>query len=169
MICTDALTGLLKGCENNLGSIKAAYIADETDVGVITEAAGSVSAITMIASAVFKPYEFRKNTGNFTEDSAIDLNNGSTLFNQVINLVFHRREAAKSQEIQILAQGQRNLTAILKDGNDKFWVFSGMQLATVGEGSGTAKADGSKYALSFTAESDVMAFETTQAVLDTVI
>ena len=168
-ICT-AITGIAKGCDNNIGGIVSIYLADKEDVTSVTDdGAGNVTAITMDGVAVFVAYNFRRNTGNFTEEASIDLVNGSTYYTQTINLMLHRREATKSQEIQLLAEGQRDLYAIVEDANGLFWVFENMQLSAVGEGSRTAKADGSKYSLTFTGENAQLALETTSAVLATVI
>jgi hypothetical protein len=163
------LTGIVRGCDNNIGGIVGLWLADQEDISAVGEAAGVVGSITMVAPAVFVGYEFRRNTGSFTEEAAIDLVNGSTFYTQTINLMFHRREATKSQEIQIMAAGQRDLVAIVKDANGLFWYFDKLQLTAVGEGSGQAKADGSKYAISLVAESEHLAWETSQAVLDSVL
>lgn len=168
-ICT-ALTGIAKGCDNNIGGIVSLYLADKEDVTSITDdGAGNVTAITMDGLATFTAFNFRRNTGSFTEEGNIDLVNGSTYYTQTINLMLHRREASKSEAIQLLAEGQRDLVAILEDANGLFWVFDQMQLSAIGEGSGTVKADGSKYSLTFVGENPQLAWETTSAVLATVI
>ncbi len=81
--------------------------------------------------------------------------------------MFHRREAAKSYAIQILGEGQRDLFVVLKDANGLYWVFQDVQLSAVGEGSGTAKADGSKYSVTLMAESTEYALEASLATLQT--
>lgn len=168
-ICT-ALTNVTKSCDNNIGGIVSLYLADKLDVATITDdGAGSVTAITMVALATFNSFEFRRNTGNFTEEASIDLVNGSTYYTSTVNLMLHHREATKSNAIQLIAEGQRDLVLIVKDANGRYWVFDQMQLSAVGEGSGTAKADGSKYSLTFVGENPQMAWETTEAVVLTVI
>ena len=166
--CTT-LTGIAKGCSANLGGITAIWIADQEDVASVTEAAGVISAITMEVATYFEGFDFRRNTGNFVEDMAQDLVNGSGFVTATVSLMFHRREATKSQSIQILAEGQRDLALLVKDANDVVWYFPQAQLTAVGEGSGTAKADGSKYSLTFVAENSEFAWETTQTVVDTVL
>lgn len=165
--CT-ALTGISKGCDNNIGGIKELWLIDQEDIDTVTEANGIVTAVTTVAAATVTGFEFRRNTSNFTEESAIDLINGSTFWTHVINLMLHRREATKSEEIRILAEGQRDLAGFVKDANDVVWYFEYLQLTATGEGSGTAKADGSKYSLAFTAESTHPIWQTDQTVLDSV-
>jgi hypothetical protein len=42
---------------------------------------------------------------------------------------------------------------------DKYWYFEDLQLTATGEGSGTARADGSKYSVTLLAESEHLAYE----------
>ncbi len=99
----------------------------------------------------------------------IDLINGSSFVTQTINLMFHRREGAKSRAIKILGEGQRDFAVIVLDGNGKYWYFDKVQVTAYGEGSGTAKADGSKYSLVLTAEAENLAFEVDPDVIPTII
>lgn len=93
------------------------------------------------------------------EDAAIDLVNGSSYVTATISLMFHRRDQDKSQAIKILGAGQQYLNAIVKDMNGKYWYFPFLQLSAVGEGSGTTRADGSKYSVTLIAENDFLAYE----------
>lgn len=171
MACT-ALEAIVKGCDNNIGSITKIYINDLENVTVdpstdIDLANWIITAITVTAD--FEEFEFRRNTSNYTEEAAIDLINGSSFVTQTINLMFHRREGAKSRAIKILGEGQRDLAVIVLDGNGKYWYFEKVQVTAYGEGSGTAKADGSKYSLVLTAEAENLAFEVDPDVIPTVI
>jgi hypothetical protein len=117
--------------------------------------------VTSFGSLVdeFVAFEFRRNTGSYTEELQNDFVNGSQFYLQTINLMFHRREAAKSKSLKILGEGQRDLAIVVGDANGKFWYFPNAQLSAVTEGSGQAKADGSKYAVSFVAENEFLAYE----------
>jgi hypothetical protein len=96
-----------------------------------------VTAITVNhLLTTFESYFIRRNTSNYTEEQAADLINGSTFVTQTINLVFHRREAAKSNALKILASGQQYLAAVVLDANGKYWYFPYLQLTATGEGSG---------------------------------
>ena len=164
--CT-ALNGIAKGCDNNIGGVTNIWLYDAEDIGTITDTAGVASAITLVTGGAGQAFIINRNTSNFTEDAAIDLVNGSSFITQTINLAFHRREASKSYAIQLLGEGQRDLTCIVKDGNGLYWIFDNMQLTAVGEGSGTAKADGSKYSLTLTGEATEYAWEVVLATLQT--
>ena len=117
----------------------------------------------------FIPFEFRRNTGMYTEEAAIDLVNGSSFYTQTVTLIFHRREAAKSKAIKILGEGQRDLALVVGDANGKYWYFPKAQLTAVTEGSGTAKADGSKYSVTFVAENEQLAYEVDATIIPDII
>lgn len=163
--CT-ALTAITKSCSNNLGGISNIWIYDSEDV-TITAASGTVSAIVLATGQAGQKFAFNRNTGSFTEEFASDLVNGSGFYTQTINLMFHKREAAKSQALNILAEGQRDLMAIVEDANGTYWVFNLLQLTAIGEGSGQAKADGSKYSATLVAESEDPANDVAYATLQT--
>ena len=167
MACTT-LEAIVKGCDNNIGSITKIYINDMSEVTIdpatdIDFALWLIEAITV--SSPFLEFEFRRNTSNYTEEAAIDLINGSSFVTQTINLMFHRREGEKSRAIKILGEGQRDLSVIVLDGNGKYWYFENVQVTAYGEGSGTAKADGSKYSLVLTAEAENLAYEVDPAII----
>jgi len=164
MACTT-ITAITKSCDNNIGGITAIYINDMDNVGIPTI---DQTAYMVDAQTVTEPYEvfeFRRNTGNFTEESAVDFANGSSFVTATITLMFHRREASKSKAIKILSEGQRDLAIIVKDANGKFWYFPYAQLSATAEGSGTAKADGSKYSVTFIAENENLAYEVDPTII----
>lgn len=168
----QALEAILKSCDNNSGGIYGIWINQQDEIASITPAdpsAGSgwtITAITLQATPVlFENFYVRRNTSNFTEESSIDLVNGSSYVTQTINLMFHRREADKSRAIKILGAGQQYLTAIVLDANGKFWYFPYMQVSATGEGSGTTRADGSKYSVTLVAENEYLAYEVDPSAL----
>ena len=165
MACTT-LTSILKGCDSNIGGITSILINDQENVDTsLIDVTNYV--ITDFGTLVdpFIPFEFRRNTGMYTEEAAIDLVNGSSFYTQTVTLIFHRREAAKSKAIKILGEGQRDLALVVGDANGKYWYFPKAQLTAVSEGSGTAKADGSKYSVTFVAENEQLAYEVDSTII----
>jgi hypothetical protein len=155
MSCNTSLSGIIKGCDNNVGGISNFYVVPAEFVTGSTESGGTISAINMSGATKFVEFEFKKNTGNFTVEAAIDPINGSTFYNQTINLVIHRRDVDKRNALALIASGQRDLKIIVKDGNGQYWYFgdeNSCMLTAQGEGSGTAIGDGSKYSLTFLAQ-----------------
>lgn len=164
MACTT-LTNIAKSCDNNIGGIKSIWIWDMEDQSTFVEDAATWTITDLEIGAPTAPtgYEFIRNTSNYTEDGNIDLANGSSFVTATINLMFARREASKSKAIKILGEGQRYLGALVLDSNGIYWVFQDLQLSAFGEGSGTAKADGSKYSVTLLAEVATKAKEMTSA------
>jgi len=165
----QALEGILKSCDNNSGGIYGIWINQQDEIASITPtdpsagAGWAITGITLSGLTLFENYYIRRNTSSFTEEAAIDLVNGSSFVTQTIALMFHRREADKSRSIKILGSGQQYLTAVVLDANGKYWYFPYLQVSAVAEGSGTARADGSKYAVTLVAENEYLAYEVTMS------
>ena len=164
-VTCQALEAILKSCDNNSGGIYGIWINQQDEIASITPtdpSAGtgwSITNITLAGTVLFENLYIRRNTSNFTEDAAIDLINGSSFVTATINLMFQRREAAKSRSIKILGSGQQYLTAVVLDANGLYWYFPYLQLTGVAEGSGVARADGSKYNVTLLSEVEYLAYE----------
>jgi hypothetical protein len=168
----EALESIVKSCDNNSGGIEKIWINQQDNIDTATVPTGTweIDDINLVAGAPdYTPFEIRRNTGSYVEDAAIDLVNGSSYVTATISLMFHRRDQDKSQAIKILGAGQQYLNAIVKDMNGKYWYFPFLQLSAVGEGSGTTRADGSKYSVTLIAENDFLAYEITEAAVLAVI
>lgn len=160
MAICNVITGITKSCDNNMGGIAKLFLWDMEDVDNVTsvfdpttyfwtayDIAGGVPLANIPVA-----FEFTRNNSGYTEETNIDLGNGSTYVTTTLNMIFTRREAAKSAKIKILAEGQRFLGALIQDSNNLFWLCENLQLSATGEGSGVAKADGSKYSVTLLAE-----------------
>jgi hypothetical protein len=158
----ESLISIEKPCDNNIGGIKTVWIAPQDDV-TVTLGTWEITAATLVVPAAV--YAINRNTGNYTEDTAIDLINGSTFVTQTITLMFNRRDKDKSEAIHVLGAGQQYLAVFIQDSNDKYWYFENAQLSATGEGSGTARADGSKYSITLLSEAEHLSYE----ILSTVI
>ena len=172
----EALLTITKSCDNNSGGIKRIYVnlQDNVDMDTLSTIspvvnpgdAYTIDALDLVPTMdPFIEFEFRRNTSGYTEESNIDLINGSSFVTQTISLMFHRREAAKSNAIKVLGSGQQYLSAVVEDQNGILWFFPYLQLTASGEGSGTARADGSKYSVTLLAENDQLAYTMLPAVL----
>ena len=161
----EALQSIAKTCDNNTGGIRTVWICQQENVTTATPAWEITSLVLTDPANV---YAINRNTGNYTEETAVDLISGSSFVTQTITLMFNRREAAKSEAINILASGQRYLSALVLDANEKYWYFEDLQLTATGEGSGTARADGSKYSITLLAEANFLASEITAGAVASV-
>ena len=152
----EALISIEKPCDSNTGGIRTVWICQQENVTTATPAWEITSLVLTDPANV---YAINRNTGNYTEETAQDLLSGSTVVTQTITLMFNRRDKFKSEAINILGGGQRYLAVVIQDANDKYWYFENVQLTATGEGSGTARADGSKYSVTLLAEADHLSYE----------
>jgi len=163
MSCATLET-ILKSCFNNSGGIYRFYVnqqdnIDETGIAFDLTNTYTIDTLPLVVGAdPFIELEFKRNTSSYTEESAIDLINGSSYVTATINLMFHRRDQTKSQAIKVLGAGQQYLAGIIEDANGNCWYFPYLQVSATGEGSGTARADGSKYSVTLVAENDYLAY-----------
>ena len=169
MACEN-LESIVKSCDNNSGGIFKVYINQQDNIdGFTLDSAPNtwtIDSITLVGGGdLYTEFEIRRNTGSYTEDAAIDLVNGSSYVTATISLMFHRRDQAKSQAIKVLGAGQQYLNAIIQDANGLYWYFPYLQLSAVGEGSGTARADGSKYSVTLICENDYLAYQVDSTII----
>lgn len=172
-----ALETILKTCENNSGGIYRIWVNQQVNIDVDSAFTFlgnpneyTIATIPLIAPAVlFTELEFKRNVSSYTEESNIDLINGSSFVTQTINLMFHRRNQTYSQAIKVLGSGQQYLAAIVEDANGLYWYFPYLQVSATGEGSGTARADGSKYSVTLVAENEFLAFQVDAAEIGNVV
>jgi hypothetical protein len=160
------LNGIPNGCSDDvgLGGIKRAFFFDVEDIDneELDLDTQEVDDLTLLEPAA--EYVFKRNTAQHTTTPAIDLINGSTFYTHVVTLMFGRRKASKSVELQLLAEGQRYLGLVYQDANDQWWYVKDLQLTGGDETSGQAKADNSKYEVEFTSEWAYRAFELDEAL-----
>lgn len=172
MAC-NTLSGIQLGCDNNAGGLTKFYIAQYESVTGLTVVDNVVTSISLSGGTpAFYEFEFNKNSAQFVETGNIDLVNGSSFFTVETTLNIARRDAAKSLAIQSLSAGQQKLLIIVKDANGIYWLQGrneGVNLTAVGEGSGLAKADGSKYSLTFTSEEPDMMPEFSSGLISAIL
>jgi hypothetical protein len=169
MALCSTLEEIIHGCERNSGGLFELYLGDVEDVASKTEVEANweVSAMTVDVAPV--KISIKRGTSNYTEDEAEDLVNGSTVNTVTVNLMLHRRSAEKSRALSLLSAGQRYLYGFLKDANGVYWYADHLQITTTGEGSGQARADGSKYSVVLVAEMEHKMYVVDEAVALAVI
>ena len=184
--CNQTLNGITLDCSHSLGGIKTVYIANYNDVTDIkynastgsttgstsgaTYTGDTITGITMASGAVFKPYQFRKQTGSLTSTLTVDETAGVNYVSTELSLVFTKMETKKRIELSALSVGQ--LAVIVEDSNGTFWYLGKDDYvsATSGTGqSGVAKGDGNSYNIVLRDESDTYPYEITKEAVEAVI
>jgi len=175
MAICSALTGAItKSCDTNTGGIRKMFIADYENIESITVAGTpeEITAITMGGVAKFYEFEFNRNTSSFDENVTVSLENGTTFFDQSVNLMLARRESAKRDAIEKLTAGQKQLMIIVLDSNGLYWLFGqaeGCYATEITGGSGIAKADKNGYAIKLTAQEPAQALAVSPMIIDAII
>lgn len=140
-------SGITLSCKDSQGGIDYLYIADlpnydtiSTDVdGLVTslDAAGTPATIS------WYKYEVPKQSSSFTETINADNTAQTVFYQQDALMVFTKMEAAKRDQIKLLAQNPK-LLVVVKDGNGKFWsvgITRGAELSAGTVSTGTAYGD----------------------------
>lgn len=156
MACSATLNGLANTCENSLGGIKKVLFAPYQ---ALADSAISGGVITTLEESPFKSYYTKKNVSNMVSTYNIDGANGTNYVSTELNVVFAKMTAEKRVEVNALATG--DLRAVVIDANGNGWYLGADEalIMTAGTGeTGTAKADGNKFSLTFTDESMQMPF-----------
>lgn len=162
MAC-NAITSITKGCEvSNSGGIYSIAIQDTANVAYTADTTGCTMT-ALSASPKFQLYEFNRNVGSANVSQKTDLIAGSTYFEGTITIVLNRHTAAKHAAIQVLGAGQRFLDIIVKDAAGNYRYYDHCQLTGNETTTGTAKADGQKYTLTFVTQMDNMPVEVSAA------
>lgn len=172
----EALQGILRDCSNALGGIaQRIYINSSDNVNYDGKTASShiitgldLETIGATSSPGFETIEFRKNLASLVEDYANDPD-GAVLFDQTLVIPIHGRDASKSEKISIIASGQREVDIIIPQNGGGYVYLRQATLSSVGDGTGATKKEGSKYTLTFTAESEELALYIDEDILDDLI
>ena len=146
----DLTTGRTEPCKDSLGGLKTAYFLDYIkDPFTVTD--GAATAINEFITEVFQ-YDLRSDTNtDASETPASDRNNGTSVFNQTVNVRLKKQDAATSNEIKLIARARPIIVTVDRNNVHKVFGFSeGMDLTGGNIQSGAAKADFNGYDLTFT-------------------
>ena len=153
MGCSQVLNGIAADCQTNVGGIREIYIANYDDVSAVTldETSNMIKTITMVDTAKFKKYSFKKNTSSMTSTLNVDPANGINFVQTDLALVFAKQETVKRMEIAKLSLGE--LRVIVLDANGKYWFLGKEEFVSATAGTaetGTNRTDGNKYTITLT-------------------
>jgi hypothetical protein len=154
----DISLGRIEPCKTSTGGLKAVYFVnwadatgytyDATDTDVIDAVAGTPSAYK---------YEL-KGTSSFEKTITSSRENGTTFFEQTLNVMLKKLSIADHKQIKLLAYGRPQV--IVEDNNGNFF-YAGLQHGMEVSGgtivTGAAMGDMSGYTLVLTGQEPVPA------------
>lgn len=147
MAC-DLSLGRKEPCKDVVGGIKAVYFTDFGDLGTVTETEDQITDLSGTFTA-FK-YEVKGNS-SFEQNITSSRENGTTFFEQTLNLTLHKLSKEDNKELKLLAYGRPHVA--VEDYNGNVFVMGLQHGADVSGGTivtGAAMGDLSGYTLTLT-------------------
>jgi hypothetical protein len=135
-------------CMNALGGLKVAYFL-AGEITATTEVAGEITLLTGTGS--FYEYQLAKDTAFYSESINVSNVNGTVFYQGELTIVLQKMEAAKRNQILLLAQN-RDLRIAFVDNNDVTYIMGltrGSVMSAGTAATGTAVADLNGYTLTF--------------------
>tara|TARA_R100001510_G_C7655880_1_gene215371 strand:- start:3950 stop:4501 length:552 start_codon:yes stop_codon:yes gene_type:complete len=150
MACT-LTKGRIEPCKDVVGGIKNVYFTDFGSFGTVTQ--DTDDQITDM-TGTFTAYKYElKGNSSFEQTVTASRENGTTFFEQTLNLTLHKLSKADNKEIKLLAYGRPHIA--VEDYNGNVFVMGLEHGAEVSGGTivtGAGMADLSGYTLSFTGQ-----------------
>lgn len=118
-----------------------------------TESSGTITAITKVATKVFRKYQLVKETASFDETIAGNIQNGTIFYDQKGVIIINKQNVQVRNEIILLAKNR--LVMIARDNNGAWKMYGreqGMQLLDGSITTGTAWTDRNGYTLNFSSK-----------------
>ena len=171
MACSNLTAGFTLDCNDSNGGIDKIFIANGP-VQSITESAGVVTAITVGGAALtpsdFFAFEVPRQTSSFTETVNVSQENGTVFYDQALTMVFNKMEAAKRNQILLMAEAT-SMVVVFKDNNGKYFsvgLEKGAYTTAGSSVSGTAYGDRNGYEITISGTEAAPAYEVTGSIVE---
>jgi len=156
MACALSL-GRIEPCKDVVGGLNAVYFLNYADL-TITYHATNTDAIDVLASGLTAYKYDLKGTSSFEQAITSSRDNGTTFFDQTLNLTLHKLSKQSHKEIKLMAYGRP--IVIVEDRNGNYFV-AGLQHGCEVTGgtivTGAAMGDMSGYTLTLNGQEPVPA------------
>jgi len=171
MSCSNLTSGWTLDCNDQTGGIDKIFIANGP-VESITSSNGVISAITVGGSALtpsdFFEFDGPRQSSGFTETINVSQENGTVFYQQDLAAVFNKMEAAKRDQILLMAQAT-SMVVVFKDNNGKYFSVGIERGAFVSAGSslsGVAFGDRNGYEITISGIESAPAYEVTGSIVE---
>ena len=163
----ELLIGRTEPCKDSLGGLKAVYFFnEEPDVTYFTDTENILTPPTVATaemyhdiikqisgvSALYK-FELKANENTYVENVLSDRSNGTTVYQQVLNIKLKKQDATTHKYLKLLAYGK--VRVIVQNNNNQFFLMGLKFAAEVTGGnitSGGQLVDHNGYTLTLTSD-----------------
>lgn len=155
MAC-DLTKGRKEPCKDSVGGIKAVYFADFGDVTIAYDSTDTDVIDDLGTVTVFK-YELKGNS-SFEQTITSSRENGTTFFEQALNLTLKKLTVQDHKELKLMSYGRPHI--VVEDYNGNAFLMGAEHGCDVTGGTiatGAAMGDMSGYTLTFSAMEQVPA------------
>jgi hypothetical protein len=142
-------------CKDSVGGLDKVYFVNYGTMGDVTYDGTDddmIEAVAGVAAADVNAYEYDiKGTSSFTQNIQSSRENGTTAFEQVLELTLHKLSVADHKELKLLSWGRPHV--IIKDNNGNYFLAGlehGMDVSGGTVVTGGAMGDLSGYTLTLT-------------------
>jgi len=113
MAC-DLTKGRKEPCKDVVGGLKAVYFIDYGDLGTVTKTEDQITDL----SGTFTAYKYElKGNSSFEQTITASRENGTTFFEQTLNLTLKKLSKEDHKEIKLLAYGRPHVAVEDYNGN----------------------------------------------------
>jgi len=149
MAC-DLTKGRKEPCKDVVGGLKAVYFTDFGDYGTVTQTNDEITDM----SGTFTAYKYElKGNSSFEQTITSSRENGTTFFEQTLNLTLKKLSKEDNKELKLMAYGRPHVA--IEDYNGNVFVMGLEHGAEVTGGTistGAAMGDLSGYTLTLSAQ-----------------
>ena len=142
-------------CKDSVGGLDKVYFVNYGTMGDVTYDGTNddmIESVAGVASAAVNAYEYDiKGASSFTQNIQSSRENGTTAFEQVLELTLHKLSVADHKELKLLSWGRPHV--IIKDNNGNYFLAGlehGMDVSGGTVVTGGAMGDLSGYTLTLT-------------------
>jgi len=153
-------------CRNSTGGIEEVLIANFGDITIDAVAAGVITTMTQAGATSFYRYSLEKENGSLVETHTGSLENGTNVYDSVLDFNTKNLTASESEELTLLDQAR--LFVIVKDMNGTYWTVGAYHAADKLSGTsvtGAAFGDLNGYTYSISAKESVRMLEVDSTVI----
>jgi len=146
-------TGYTLGCRDSIGGIQDVWIGNYSGTASYTlSATNTITAFSGGTVSYFK-FEQEMETGQFNQNGAYSVENGTVFFQQELLLTFHKHDATLRNQLLVLSQA--NMSVIVKDQRGVYWLMgyqTGVRATAGAMNTGKAFGDLNGFTITLTAK-----------------